>query len=74
MTYRRDILIIFVLAFIFSLTGFVLDLNERVPDIRVNIFEILMMTGMIFGAIAFAYFPLKFVATKFNRMQGQRSK
>lgn len=67
MTYHKDILIILAVAFILSLSGFVIDLHERVPDIMVNIFEILMMTGIIFGAIAFVCFPLKFIATIFSK-------
>ena len=47
-----------VLSFLLSLTGFVLDLNERVPDIKTNVFEIVMMTGLCYGIISFFYFPL----------------
>ena len=35
-----------VLSLLLSMTGFILDLNERVPDIKTNVFEIVMMTGL----------------------------
>ena len=41
-----------VLSFLLSMTGFILDLNERVPDIKTNVFEIVMMTGLCYGIIS----------------------
>ena len=53
-----------VLSFILSLTGFVLDLNERVPDIKTNVFEIVMMTGLCYGIISIFYFPISLLIHK----------
>jgi hypothetical protein len=53
-----------VFSFMLSLTGFVLDLNERVPDIKTNVFEIVMMTGLSYGIISVFYFPNSFLIHK----------
>ena len=56
-----------VLSFLLSLTGFVLDLNERVPDIKTNVFEIVMMTGLCYGIISFFYFPFSLLIHKLTK-------
>lgn len=48
-----------VLSLLLSMTGFILDLNERVPDIKTNVFEIVMMTGLCYGIISVFYFTIK---------------
>ena len=53
-----------VLSFLLSLTGFVLDLNERVPDIKTNVFEIVMMTGLCYGIISILNFPISLLIHK----------
>ena len=53
-----------VLSFLLSLTGFVLDLNERVPDIKTNVFEIVMMTGLCYGIISVFYFTISLLIHK----------
>ena len=67
MKNSKDTLIIVAISVVLSFTGFVLDLNERVPDIKTNIFEITMMAGVIFGVIAIFYFPIKFIVGKLRR-------
>jgi hypothetical protein len=64
----KDLLLIVAISVILSITGFILDLNERVPDIRTNIFEIIMMAGFAFGVIIFFYFPIKFLLSKSRRL------
>ena len=56
-----------ILSFIFSLTGFILDLDERVPDIKTNVFEIVMMTGLCYGIISFFYFPFSLLIHKLTK-------
>ena len=60
-----------VLSFILSLTGFVLDLNERVPDIKTNVFEIVMMTGLFYGIISFFYFPISLLIRELAKSKFQ---
>ena len=67
MKHKKDILVIVAISVILSITGFILDLNERVQDIKTNIFEIFMMTGVIFGIIAIFYFPIKIIISKFSK-------
>ncbi len=67
MKNNKDILVIVAVSVILSITGFILDLNERVPDIKTNIFEIIMMAGVMFGIISIFYFPIKFIVNKFRR-------
>jgi hypothetical protein len=64
MSIKKDIIVIVAISLILSITGFVLDLNERVPDILTNIFEILMMAGFILVAISIFYFPIKLLLNK----------
>jgi hypothetical protein len=61
MKIKKHLLVILTIAFTLSITGFIIDLNERVQDINTNIFEIMMMTGVIFVLISVFYFPLKFI-------------
>jgi hypothetical protein len=53
-----------ILSLMLSITGFILDLAERVPDIKTNVFEIAMMTGLCYGIISVFYFPISFLIHK----------
>ena len=64
MVTKKALFRIGVLSFLLSMTGFVLDLNERVPDIKTNVFEIVMMTGLCYGIISFFYFPIRHLIHK----------
>jgi len=64
MASKKDFIRIGVLSFLLSMTGFILDLNERVPDIKTNVFEIVMMTGLCYGIISVFYFPISFLIHK----------
>ena len=44
--------------------GFVLDLDERVQDVKTNVFEIAMMTALCFGIISVFYFPIRVLIHK----------
>ena len=64
MASKKDFIRIGILSLLLSMTGFVLDLNERVPDIKTNVFEIVMMTGLCYGIISVFYFPISLLIHK----------
>jgi hypothetical protein len=64
MTTKKDFIRIGILSFLLSMTGFILDQDERVPDIKTNVFEIVMMTGLCYGIISVFYFPISFLIHK----------
>jgi hypothetical protein len=64
MVGKKDLIAIGVASFLVSVTGFILDLNERIPDIKTNVFEILMMTGLTYCVISIIYFPFKILTNK----------
>jgi hypothetical protein len=64
MATKKDFIRIGVLSLLLSMTGFILDLDERVPDIKTNVFEIVMMTGLCYGIISVFYFPFSFLLYK----------
>ena len=64
MATKKDFIRIGILSFLLSMTGFVLDLDERVPDIKTNVFEIIMMTGLCYGIISIFYFPISLMLHK----------
>lgn len=66
MYHKRDFIIIGIVSIILAVTGFILDLSERDPSIVTNIFETLLMAGLIFCAITIFYFPIKLLAKKIN--------
>jgi hypothetical protein len=64
MTTKKDFIRIGILSFLLSMTGFILDQDERVPDIKTNVFEIVMMTGLCYGIISVFYFPISLLIHK----------
>ncbi len=64
MATKKDFIRIGVLSLLLSMTGFILDLDERVQDIKSNVFEIVMMTGLCYGIISVFYFPISFLIHK----------
>ena len=64
MATKKDFIRIGILSFLLSMTGFVLDLDERVPDIKTNVFEVVMMTGLCYGIISVFYFPISLLIHK----------
>ena len=67
MVTKKAFLRIGVLSFLLSLTGFILDLDERVPDIKAYVFEIVIMTGLCYGIISFFYFPFSLLIHKLTK-------
>jgi H+/Cl- antiporter ClcA len=64
MATKKDFIRIGVLSLLLSMTGFILDLDERVPDIKTNVFEIVMMTGLCYGIISVFYFTISLLIHK----------
>jgi hypothetical protein len=64
MATKKDFIRIGVLSLLLSMTGFLLDLDERVPDIKTNVFEIVMMTGLCYGIISVFYFTISLLIYK----------
>ena len=58
MASKKDFIRIGILSLLLSMTGFILDLEERVPDVKTNVFEIVMMTGLCHAIISVFYFPI----------------
>lgn len=69
MVSKKDFTVIGIISILLSVTGFILDLNERVPDIKTNVFEIFMMTGLIYGIISILYFPIKLLTNKLDKQK-----
>lgn len=64
MKNKKEIVIIILISMILSVFGFVIDLKERVPDIKTNIYEIFMMGAIMFVFISIFYFPIKYIINK----------
>ncbi len=69
MVSKKDFIAIGIISILLSVTGFILDLNERVPDIKTNIFETLIMTGLIYFVISIFYFSFKILTKKFSKQK-----
>ena len=67
MINKKDILIIGIISRLLTVIGFILDLNERIPNILLNIYEILIMSAIIFILISIIYFPVKLIIYKFRK-------
>jgi len=67
MVSKKDFIRIGLLSLLLSMAGFVLDLNERVPSIKTNIFEIVMMAAFCFGIISVFYFPIRTLFHKLTK-------
>lgn len=69
MTPKKDLIRIGILSLLMSMTGFILDQDERVPDIKTNVFEVLMMTGLCYGIISIFYFPISLLIHKLAKQK-----
>ena len=67
MINKKDILIIGIISILLTVIGFILDLNERIPNILLNIYEMLIMSAIIFIMISIIYFPVKLIIYKFRK-------
>ncbi len=54
-SHINNVTIIAITSLVLSIIGFVLDLHERVQDVKVNVFEILMVTAIIFTVLCSIY-------------------
>ena len=69
MKYLKTIKNLLIVSFILSMIGFILDLRERVPNVWVNIFEIIMMTGIIFTVFTSIYLLYIVILKVFQRIK-----
>jgi hypothetical protein len=61
MMTKREIFILGLLACILSTIGFYADDDVRVPNIATNIFEIVMVAGILFLLLVVVYLLGKFI-------------
>ncbi len=64
MATKKDLIRIGILSLLMSMTGFILDQDERVLDVKTNVFEIVIMTGLCYGIISVIYFPISLMLHK----------
>jgi len=64
-----ELIIISSISLLTSIFGFIIDLNERIPDLKSNILETLMMAGVIFILISFLYLPCKILLSIFQKVK-----
>jgi hypothetical protein len=65
MINKKDIIIIGIISILLTVIGFILDFNERIPNILLNIYEVLFMSAIIFIMISIIYLPVKLIIYKF---------
>ena len=56
---RNEFIGIYIVSFILSVIGFILDLNERLRNVFKNVFEIFTLSCFIFLILIIAYLPFK---------------
>lgn len=56
---RNEFIGIYTVSFILSVIGFILDLNERLPNVFKNVFEIFTLSCFIFLILIIGYLPFK---------------
>lgn len=69
MNYKKLIAIIFANSLILALLAFIIDLDERVPNIWTNIYEILIITVLIAGfelLLVFSFISIRLLLKKKN--------
>lgn len=69
MLSKKEIISIAVISIAIAIIGFVLDVNERVPNILTNIMETLILSCLIFAVFAMFYIPIKFVVYKLRKQK-----
>lgn len=52
-----------------SILGFILDFNERIDDLFLNVFELCMMTILLFGLISMVYAGIFYLRKGFGFMK-----
>jgi hypothetical protein len=69
MKYLKTKKNLLIVSFILSMIGFIIDLRERVPNVWINIFEIIMMTGIIFTVFTSIYLLYIVILKVFQRIK-----
>ena len=55
MKHAKPFLLILIFSAIISILGFIVDMDERYPDVMVNIKDVLVMTALIFSVFSILY-------------------
>jgi hypothetical protein len=55
LSHINNVTVIAITSLVLAVLGFILDLYERKQDVKVNTFEILMMTAIIFTILCSLY-------------------
>jgi hypothetical protein len=55
MKKAKSFMLILMFSAFISILGFIFDMDERYPDIMVNIKDVLLMTALIFSAVSILY-------------------
>ncbi len=63
---KSHFLIIAVVSLFLSVLGFVLDINERIDDVFLNVFEVFMMFLVLFGFISMCYTGLYYLRRRLS--------
>jgi len=69
LNYLKTLRNLLIVSFILSMIGFIIDLRERVPNVWINIFEIIMMTGIIFTVFTSIYLLYIVILKVFQRIK-----
>lgn len=64
MQIKKKLLNILIISVCLTIVGVLVDSDEPNPSIWTNVFELLMMTILIFTIISFIYFVTKFAFKK----------
>ena len=67
MRHLSNLIIIFIISILLSFFGWFVDSDPKGNDVLFNIFEICMMSLVLFLLISPFYFIIKFIKNKFNR-------
>lgn len=66
MMKKKQLLAILSLSILLSVTGYILDYKERVDDVLLNVFEITMMSILIFAVMTALYFAIHYLRKGFR--------
>ncbi len=67
MRHLSNLIIILIISILLSFFGWFVDSDPKGNDVLFNIFEICMMSLVLFLLISPFYFIIKFIKNKFNR-------
>lgn len=69
MLTKKELISIAVISIAIAVIGFVLDVNERVPNILTNIMETLILSCLVFAVVTMVYIPIKLIVFKLRKQK-----